>query len=375
MVVLGILAVPAPPVRAAGTVAVSAWICPEDIDATGEDPAAFDAACAAEATGLTFSLSTGVISRKPVSQPERPISWPAVSGRFTITVEPPHPEPIAVFCTVGSEPAKRIDVTDGTITGELPADADWDCRWYFLPDSESATPQPPPTMTTVPVTATATATPAPSATQVPTASPTATPPATSTPLPTATPTAAPTATARPDPRATATAIAAAIADVPPTYQLPLHVLTYARGDRFKVYPDPGDTGSVGFAVEDFVLDVTFINPDAGPDGIWDYGLMFGPTDQDEEYYLSVRSDGRWFLNLGTRTLREAETSRLRLGDGENNTLRLIVADGRGIFVINGRYAGSFAVEETASRQVWLATTNIDAEDDQAFLDLSIWSFP
>ncbi|MEA2512742.1 MAG: eukaryotic-like serine/threonine-protein kinase, partial [Thermomicrobiales bacterium] len=245
----------------------------------------------------------------------------------------------------------------------------------------------PPATATTPPTPTAVPTTAPTATQLPTQTPfpTSTPAPTATPQPTATivPTVAATATATPSPtttstpnsRATATAVASAIAVATPAYELPFHSLTYPRGDALKVYPDPGDEEDVGFDVEDFVVDVTFVNPEPGPDETWDYGILFGPTDKNEYYRVYARADGRWFVDLGDETLREGEARRLDLNDGEANTFRLIVSDSRGILFINDRYVGSFELGSGSSqRTVWLATTNLDGRD-LAFRDLSIWSFP
>jgi hypothetical protein len=218
---------------------------------------------------------------------------------------------------------------------------------------------------------TPTFTPSPTATTVPSATPMPTAPPTATPTVTATP----TATSRPDPRATATAIASAIALATPAYQLPIHALAYERGDQFKVYPDPKGEEDVGFTVADFDLVVTFVNPDPGPDGVWDYGILFGPNEDGSYDRVYVRSDGVWRVDRGGKTIREGEARRINLGEQESNTLRVIVAGGRGILFLNDRLAGSFELRDRApTAQLWLATTNVDSERDITFLDLSIWSF-
>jgi hypothetical protein len=159
------------------------------------------------------------------------------------------------------------------------------------------------------------------------------------------------------------------------YQLPVHVLTYERGRELKVYPDPNGAEDTGFEIGDFVLDVTFLNPDPGEDGEWDYGIVFGPTDHGEDYRVFVNSDGEWLLQLDEDRRRDGKSSALRLESGEKNKIRLIVSDGRGTLFINDRYTSSFELRPFAdARRFWLATTNLDG-DDQAFLDLSVWALP
>lgn len=206
--------------------------------------------------------------------------------------------------------------------------------------------------------------------------PTRTPVPTATRAPSATPvpTIEATPTQRVDPRATATAIQQAIAEATPSYSLPVHVLSYAKGDDLKVYPDPGESNS-GFSVTDFVVEVTFVNPDPGDDGVWAYGILFGGADGGSEYRVFVRSDATWVVQRGAETLRESESNALNVAEGERNLVRLLVIEGRGILFVNDRYAGSFALPGLVTPDtLWLATTNLDGRDI-GFLDLSIWNLP
>jgi hypothetical protein len=420
-------------VHAAGSVAVFAWTCPAGVDPAGTDPAAFAAACVTEASGLRFALTAKGATRHRDSVPGQPTSWPIVDGPFTLILVIPPGQPAVVFCGTDGGTTMRFDAPVGEINAELTGDAGLTCQWYLLA-ADAASPQAlaaspvaatstatlaptamatatstptatatatataTSTSTTVP-TATATATMTPTATAIPTTAPIPTPTATQTPVPTATPaptstsaptstpmptattaptataTYTPTATTRADPQATATAVASAIADIEPAYGLLVHVLSYPLGNEYQVYPDPEGADDVGFEVEDFVLDVTFKNPDPGPDGTWDYGILFESDENQELYRVYVRADGRWFVTLGSETLREGEVRRISLEQGETNTLRLIVTDGRGILYINDRFVGSFDLGARASSgKLWLSTTNLDAPD-LAFFELTIWSFP
>jgi hypothetical protein len=138
-----------------------------------------------------------------------------------------------------------------------------------------------------------------------------------------------------------------------------------------VYPDPG-SDDAGFDVGDFVLDVTFIQPDAGPDGVWDYGILFTSTETGDEFRVAVISDGRWVVTRGSDVLRESESDDVNVGADDNNQIRLIVTGGRGTLFINGSYSGSFELRGwNGDGKLWLSTTNLDGRD-LAFLDLSIW---
>jgi hypothetical protein len=215
----------------------------------------------------------------------------------------------------------------------------------------------------------------PTATQMPTSTSTATATVTNTAtaISTATVAATATATERPDPRATATAIASVIADAESEYFLPFHTLSYERGTDLKVYPDPGDDDT-GFEVEDFVLDVTFVNRPTD-DRTWNYGVLFGPTGDDAYYRIILQSDGTWYFAIGDETVRDGEARGVRLEDGDVNTFRVIVTDGRGIFFLNDRFTASFDLSARASSgKLWLATSTIDGSDI-AFRDLSIWALP
>jgi hypothetical protein len=155
--------------------------------------------------------------------------------------------------------------------------------------------------------------------------------------------------------------------------LPFHTLSYQRGTDLKVYPDPGDDDT-GFEVEDFVLDVTFVNRPTD-DRAWNYGVLFGPAKDGAYYRIVLRSDGTWYFAIGDKTVREGEARSVNLEDGDANTFRVIVADGRGIFFLNDRFTASFDLgSREPSGKLWLATSTIDGSDI-AFSDLSIWAIP
>lgn len=152
------------------------------------------------------------------------------------------------------------------------------------------------------------------------------------------------------------------------------MLAYTSDGGLRVYPDPNSRTKDLFTVHDFVVEVTFANPTDDPDGTWDYGVLFGPTASGDSYRAYVTSSGDWFVVLGDKSIRQGHLDDLLTGPRERNTLRLIVSGDRGVLFLNGKLATSFKVEaRTGDRTLWLASTNLDI-NEQAFLDLSVWSF-
>jgi hypothetical protein len=142
-----------------------------------------------------------------------------------------------------------------------------------------------------------------------------------------------------------------------------------------VYPDPEGAADAEFSVEDFVVNVTFVNPARDADGSWDYGILFGPTKDGDFYRVFTTSDGEWFLALGSKIIRQGKAEDLLVELRDKNTLRFVVSDDRGILFVNDRLTASFGLEAREDvRDLWLVTTNTDATD-LAFLDLDVWSFP
>ncbi|MEA2525734.1 MAG: hypothetical protein QOF73_2961 [Thermomicrobiales bacterium] len=198
------LVVLVPPVQAAGSVAVTAWSCSPGIDPKSNDPAAFAAACTTEADGLMFALTAGGFTRRRATAPDRPASWAAVTGAFTLVLDAPKGEPAVAFCLRNGGAPERFEAPAGEIKGDLAPDTALTCQWYRLPavstPAPTATAQPTtvPTSTPAPTVA-PTAPVSPTATQFPTATPFPTQGATATPAVTPTPAVSPTPTTPPLP--------------------------------------------------------------------------------------------------------------------------------------------------------------------------------
>jgi len=456
---------------AAGSVSVTAWTCPEDIDQASDDPMTFSDGCPVEATDLTFALTSGEITRRRVTAEGKPASWPSVTGKLTIELEKPENENAALVCALDGADPNLIEVKNASAELDLTTGTSLDCQWYRLPakmGSPVASPSIPPVKTAISTSLpsltpsntptripspipTSTLTPTATATDIPTSvptetatsmtvpsrtatstssaiqtptlpptetltqtsitikvptltstteptatastasantptlPPTATPqpttttPPTATPYPTATevPTQLPTATAtkEPGPKALSTQIAVVIAANEPNYHLDLHQMTYELGDEFLVYPDPDGPQEGQFAVKNFVLVATFINPPRDDDGIWDYGILFGPTTIGDNYRFTVFSTGGWLLFRGSEIDRQGDVEGLLVDFRERNTLKFIVSGDRAILYLNDELVASVRLDDREDAgQLWLVTTNKDS-NEIAFLDLDVWSIP
>jgi hypothetical protein len=125
-------------------------------------------------------------------------------------------------------------------------------------------------------------------------------------------------------------------------------------DPFRVYPQPGSGNE--WSVGDFIVEAEFLNP--SDDGVrWDYGFLFGPNGNLEDYRLSVDSDGLWFLDLGSATVESGQLEPLNFAPRESNTLRLIVTEGTAHFFVNDSFVATLAVPEALDRgTLWLISS-------------------
>lgn len=108
-------------------------------------------------------------------------------------------------------------------------------------------------------------------------------------------------------------------------------------------------------VRDFEARVQFLNPYAASARPWDYGFMFRHTGPNSEYRLVIESTARWTLDLvddvsgqpRSRTISGGNLRDLNVAAGGRNDLRLVVADGEGVFYVNDRFIST--IDVTAKR--------------------------
>jgi len=236
--------------------------------------------------------------------------------------------------------------------------------WSVTPDSGA---------TVYTIAPTPTPRPGPTPTRVPTSTPTPrlAPTATPTPRPTATPTRTPTPTPIPRP-------AGGWQDSGPL-----------SGDL--VHDPDANTvklRSAGVDLHDFIAEVTFSNPYAGgsSDQTWDYGFLFHNHPSDTFDIVVVQSNGYWFQNRrGPATedgddeeIGSGRLSGLRVGAGERNELKLVVAGTTGSLILNSTAVAVLQVEgEARTGDVRVASGYFDGDEKEGaktgFVDFRVRS--
>ena len=89
-------------------------------------------------------------------------------------------------------------------------------------------------------------------------------------------------------------------------------------------------------LENFYLQVEFINPSDADEAAWDFGIQFRDQGDGSPYRLIVDSNGRWYLRLGIDTAVQSGTvTSLATGAGDANRLELVVTGDEAAFRLNG----------------------------------------
>jgi S1-C subfamily serine protease len=212
--------------------------------------------------------------------------------------------------------------------------------------------------------------------------PTATPPPTSTPTPTATPFPTPTPTVTPTPTPLPTAT-----PVPPVVD-PDQDSWFISGSLIHD-PDSNSikTHSAIVDLRDFVAEATFTNPYAGlSPNRWEAGIIFRRTGATFDYVV-VRSDAQWvhYRRLDGSRGRDRLvstgfiTSKLNVGDEEENRLLLVVTGNSGQLILNGVLLDDLRLRESNWKGEVQVATGFTAEGEQpgavtAFEDFRVRGF-
>ena len=97
----------------------------------------------------------------------------------------------------------------------------------------------------------------------------------------------------------------------------------------------------GVEARDFVAEAVFYNPYAAATGSWDIGFLFRETDINNQFRLTVESDGEWSLTAqegeAADVVESGVVNDLNAGAGGANRLTLMANGETGYFFINGRY--------------------------------------
>jgi hypothetical protein len=134
----------------------------------------------------------------------------------------------------------------------------------------------------------------------------------------------------------------------------------------------------------FVADVTFVNPFAVSDALWDYGYSFRQPATNDQYWLVVRGDGTWSLRnrvdgdeseLETGTLEDLDTT----ADGRNR-LTLVAWNAQGYFLLNDTFVTQLDLSErlTAGDVQVITAFFLDSEiegEATGYEGFTVWPLP
>lgn len=135
-------------------------------------------------------------------------------------------------------------------------------------------------------------------------------------------------------------------------------------------------------VRDFLADAVFLNPYAASTGGWDIGFLFRETEINNQFRLTVESDGEWSLTAqegdAADVVNSGVVNNLNTGDGAANRLTLLANDEIGYLFINGRYVDALDLSAwNVSGNVGVGTSfyegnEIDGEAT-AYEEFTVWS--
>lgn len=135
-------------------------------------------------------------------------------------------------------------------------------------------------------------------------------------------------------------------------------------------------------VRDFVADAVFYNPYDATSGSWDIGFLFRETDINNQFRLTVESNGDWSLTAqegdAADVVNDGVVSNLNTGDEAANRLTLLANGESGYLFVNGNYVADLDLSAwNVSGDVGVGTSfyegnEIDGEAT-AYEEFTIWS--
>ncbi|MGH2534551.1 MAG: hypothetical protein ACRDJW_19985 [Thermomicrobiales bacterium] len=137
--------------------------------------------------------------------------------------------------------------------------------------------------------------------------------------------------------------------------------------------------SAGVDVADFYLRLRVTAPRDVTEQPWDVGIGFRDAGENNQYRLTIASDGTWYYSVGVEAARRAGTfAGLETAAGAVNLIELVVEGTSAGLAVNGSHVATFVLEGgPASGNVWIAAGLylIDAVSGAttAFEDFTIWS--
>ena len=133
---------------------------------------------------------------------------------------------------------------------------------------------------------------------------------------------------------------------------------------------------------DFLLDVTFTNPYAASFSDWDIGVMFRHVGTNEQFRLSITSEGQWAFYNHTgdgagEMISRGELSNLSTGDGETNRVTLMAQGNEGILFLNNAFISDLDLSARPyAGDIYIATGLYDGDEwageATGYYDLYLW---
>lgn len=138
----------------------------------------------------------------------------------------------------------------------------------------------------------------------------------------------------------------------------------------------------GITPDNFVMNVSFVNPYSTDEGPWDFGVAFRQIEPDDEFRLVVRSDGLWNLNQRAPDedfiIQEGDVlDLLDLRPDEGNQLTMIVFDDFGYFFLNSELVDTLDLSARLDGGEIALGTGFYTADEQAggetyYEDFAVW---
>lgn len=139
--------------------------------------------------------------------------------------------------------------------------------------------------------------------------------------------------------------------------------------------------AAGIAAENFLVSAAVDNPGAASEQPWDFGVVFREQASGDHYRLTIASDGRWKLQIGTQPALSGGTlPALNFASGASNRITLLVNGKSGAFAVNGAFVSELDLSALAGpSDVWLGTGfNRAAVQPGAvtrYAEFTVWSLP
>ena len=147
-------------------------------------------------------------------------------------------------------------------------------------------------------------------------------------------------------------------------------------DKIPEYP-------VDVNLQDFMLDMTFINPYSASTGSWDYGFYFRYT-SNEVYAIVLMSNKGWILtdntNNGSKTVISGTIPSLNVNAGESNKISFICSGTQGLLYVNDNFISILDLSNlTSTGSITLGSGFYSGDAiagySTSFKDLSVWTIP